>query len=301
MIPKFPEFKKLEFSDKQEIDAITSQYEPYSDFHFETMWSWDTNDSLKISNLNGNLILLTKDIFTDQVVCSYLGNHKVNNTLYNLFDFLDSTGTQSPKISLVPEISLKGIDFSKYFIEIDLNTCDYIYTLRHLSQYSGNQYTQKRGRRNTFMRNYPDVSVKVLDLKDPVHRQEILNLNSAWVQNKAKYQNEADNDKEALALTRFMDANFDSAYCLGVYHKELIGYAIFSFHRNDYALNQFIKADISYKGVYEFLMHECATFLGEKGYEFLNYLEDMGMSGLRKAKMTYRPVKFLRKYFIKRL
>lgn len=41
MIPKFPEFKKLELSNKEEIENFTSKFPPYSDFNFVSMWCWD--------------------------------------------------------------------------------------------------------------------------------------------------------------------------------------------------------------------------------------------------------------------
>lgn len=301
MIPKFPQFKKLEFSDREEIIAINSRYQPYADFNFENMWTWDVNDSVKISILNGNLVLLAKNIYTNEVICSYLGNNNVNETIYHLFDFLEETVDSNPKISFVPEISLKGMDFKKYFIEIDLSSCDYIYDLKHLSDYSGNQYMQKRGRNNAFVRNYPDTEVKILDLHNSEVKNEILNLNNSWVENKIIQHNDKDIDKDPLSIARFLDADFQDVYCVGVYQKELIGYAIYSFHGKDYAINQFIKADISYKGVYEFLMKESAKLLHQKGYKYLNFLEDMGLPGLRVAKNTYRPIGFLRKYFVNKL
>ena len=38
MIPEFPEFKKLELSNKEEIEKITQKFPPYSDFNFVSMW-----------------------------------------------------------------------------------------------------------------------------------------------------------------------------------------------------------------------------------------------------------------------
>lgn len=301
MIPHFPEFKRLELSDQKEVEALTAKFLPYSDFDFENMWSWDINDNVRISTLNSNLVLFTKDIFTDAIVCSYLGNTKLKETLHDLFDFLDTTGMSKSRVSLIPEDSLKGLDFGKYFIEIDLSACDYIYDLRELSNYVGNRFMQKRGRTNSFVRHYPEAYTKILDLQDKDVQEELLNLNHSWIQNKIKDQVDSNNHMELMAIERFIKADFKNVHCLGVYNKGLIGYGIFSFHGNDYAINHFMKADILYKGVYEFLMRECAASLITEGRIFLNYLEDMGLPGLRKAKLTYRPIKFLRKFYVDRL
>lgn len=303
MIPQFPQFRALERTDRADIEKINTRYEPYSDFNFESMWAWDIKDTVKISLLNGNLVIMFTECATDKVVCSFLGNNKLNESLSELFKFLDaSPEMQNPKISLVPEVSLDGIDFNKYFIEIDLNTCDYIYDLEQLAHYSGNQFMQKRGRSNTFVRNYPTAAIKLLDIKDPSTTEAIMSLNDSWVHNKVEHHTDKDIDKEAIAMQRFLKAEFRNVFCVGVYDNEkLVGYAIFSFHGTDYVIDHFIKAEVAYKGVYEFLMKESAVLLSGMGYKYLNFEEDMGIPGLRKAKMTYRPVKFLKKYFIDRL
>lgn len=302
MIPKFPQFKPLEISDQAEVESYTNKYLPYSDFDFETMWCWDTEASARISNLNGNLVLLTQDIHSSDIVCSYLGHHRLANTLSQLFEFLDETGILKPRLSLVPELSLEGLNFNKYYIEFDLNSCDYVYDIDQLAGYAGNQYLQKRGRTNNFIRNYPNVEVKVLNLNDKQIRSEILGLNNSWVKNKTKHHTDSSMDKEEQAIQKFLDANFKDTYCIGIYHESgLIGFAIFTFHNHDYVVNHFFKADISYKGVNEFLMRECASLLKARNCKFLNFQEDMGLPGLRQAKLTYRPITFLRKYFVNRL
>lgn len=301
MIPIFPYFKNLELSDKENIEKITFQYPPYSDFNFECMWAWDVNNSIKISLLNGNLILLARDIFSNEIICSYLGNFKLTDTLANIFEFLDTTGTVFPKISFVPELSLKGLDFNKYFIEIDLKTCDYIYDLKQLSEYAGNQYMQKRGRTNIFTRNYPSTQVKIINLRNEIQKEEILNLNDSWIINKTKYHSDMDLNKEMEAIARFIRADFKNIFCVGIYQKELIGFSVFSFHQDDYVINHFFKGDVSYKGVYEFLMRESAILLSDLGFKYLNFQEDLGLPGLRQSKMTYRPISFLKKYYVNRL
>ena len=56
-----------------------------------------------------------------------------------------------------------------------------------------------------------------------------------------------------------------------------------------------------YVGVYEFLMQLSAQILMEKGYKYMNYQEDLGIDGLRRAKLAFRPTGYLRKNFIKKL
>ena len=43
-----------------------------------------------------------------------------------------------------------------------------------------------------------------------------------------------------------------------------------------------------------FLMHETAKILIEKGYQFMNYEQDLGIPNLRAAKLAFSPTYFLK-------
>ena len=45
MLPKFPEFKKLELNDKAVLHSVTALLPPYSDFNFTSLFSWNVNDA----------------------------------------------------------------------------------------------------------------------------------------------------------------------------------------------------------------------------------------------------------------
>ncbi len=61
------------------------------------------------------------------------------------------------------------------------------------------------------------------------------------------------------------------------------------------ALIHIEKADESYEGIYQFINRE---FLMRewKDYEYINRQEDMGIEGLRKAKLSYHPAYLINKY-----
>ena len=57
-IPCFPTFKKLELSDKNVIENVTSQFNAYSDFNFASLWNYDTESTIEWSLLHDNLSLI---------------------------------------------------------------------------------------------------------------------------------------------------------------------------------------------------------------------------------------------------
>ncbi len=300
MIPKFPEFKKLELSDRVEIEKFTSKFDPYSDFNFVEMWSWDLENQVEISLLNDNLVICPNDIFSDTYSLSYLGNNNLTDTLDKLFEYLAKKGEGESILKFVPEISLRGIDLDKYLIEIDIPNCDYVYEVSRLENFSGSIYAKKRNKAHFFLKNYPMIETRYLDINNEAHVSDILKLNNGWVENRLKSDAEFDIKGEPLALDRFLMANFTDVICVALYHdNQIIAYSIFTVHKPDYAISHFTKASTVYKGIYEYLLQICSVELSKKEICYLNYLEDMGLPGLRAAKNAYRPIKFLRKYSIR--
>ena len=87
MIPEFPQFKKLELSDRKDLEKFTSKFPPYSDFNFVSMWAWDTKGEMQISQLNGNLVVQFTDYINGKPFFSFLGDSLVLDTIKTLLDF----------------------------------------------------------------------------------------------------------------------------------------------------------------------------------------------------------------------
>ena len=55
------------------------------------------------------------------------------------------------------------------------------------------------------------------------------------------------------------------------------------------------KADYNYDGAYQMINKSFAEFVSDK-VKYLNREDDMGLPGLRKAKLSYYPVMLIEKY-----
>lgn len=61
----------------------------------------------------------------------------------------------------------------------------------------------------------------------------------------------------------------------------------------------FTKADINYRGSFQFIDQKRAEYFYNLGYKFLNLEQDLGIPGLQQAKLSWNPVGYLKKYTIK--
>ncbi len=300
MIPQFPEFKKLELSDRADVEKLTSKYDPYSDFNFVVMWSWNLRNSMEISQLNGNLVIQPNDYFSDNYSLSYLGNNEIGDTLEKLFAYMILEGVEEPILKFVPEISLSGIDLDKYLIEIDIDNCDYIYNVESTAGFIGSAYGDKRRKLNTFFRNHNQYEVLELDFHNQSVKDQVVKLNDLWSASKGGSNEDLFSYKENVAIQRFFEANFSDVLWVGVkISGELKAYSVTTLLSGEYAISHFAKGDLQHNGIYEYLMKGTSEILFQRGKKLLNYQEDMGIPGLRFFKNSLKPTSFLRKYYIR--
>ena len=301
MLPTFPTFKKLELSDRTSIESYTQKFDPYSNYNFIEMWSWNIHQNLEFCELNGNLIIRPNDYFDNEHSLSYLGNNDLKDTVEKLFAYLILQGVTEPKLKYIPEVSLSGIELDRYIIEIDLANCDYIYNISDLSKYEGPQYKHKRKLFNRFERNHPRLQLERIDVSDVSQKNQLFEFSEQWMQEKTgdEFLRMSMRD-ELKAINRFFDGGFDSVVTLALYEdKNLLGYQIFSLLLGNYTICHFGKSIRSLNGSFEYMMSATASILKGMDVKYLNTAEDLGLLQLRSTKNSYRPINFLRKYTIR--
>lgn len=302
MLPQFPEFKKLELSDKAEIDELTSKYPPYSDFNFVSMWSWNTTGNMEVSLLNGNLSVRFTDYITSKPFYSFLGDKQTNDSAQKLLLRSTAEGLK-PELKLVPELSLTGMDQSPFTVTENRDHFDYILSLEKLADYEAYHLTGHASFNRRFMDEHEKfVSLKFLDLNDKVHQQDIVSLTTIWMENKAK-QNKSFLAHLEDAVKRFLfvteEKYHNNFMSIGIFHREkLIAFTINELVDPDYAICHFMKGDNSFKGVYSHLVTRTGQELLKTGRKFINFEQDLGLKNLRQSKKTFGPVHFLKKFTI---
>jgi hypothetical protein len=293
MIPTFPEFKKLEFSDRQEITALVQKYPPYSDYNFTSLYCWNTEEKMELSILNGNLVIKFSDYASPIIFLSFLGTNQTEDTAFQLIEFAKKGGIES-YLKLVPELVAEQVNNSRLEVNEDRNNFDYVYSIGKLVSYPGYDYSQQRKMMNRFVKRYENIKVIPLDLD--YHRNSIENLMATWEKNK-----DFDHYDEKKVFKRMFEKSEQLPLInIGILiNDSLVAFSINEIINQDFAISHFANADIQYTGIYSYLMRETANILSFQGCKLINCEQDLGIEGLRKAKGSYRPELFLKKYIIK--
>lgn len=299
MLPQFPEFKKLALSDKAEIELLTSQYPPYSDFNFVSMWSWDINGNVQICQVNENIAVKFYDYLTEEPFYSFIGTNKVNETTNSLIEFSKKSRLE-PILKLVPEETARLLDEKVFNIIEDRDHFDYVLDLKKFAEYQGKHFHSRRKLVNKLL-NKNMCRIAVIDQFDDFHISLIHKLLEKIEAQKEHDPLSSPIRKELNAVKRLLkrDNNFKLLTLCVFVDNELCGFATEEIINSDYCVGHFLKADpANSSGVYSLMMQELAKILLQRGCKFINIEQDLGIGGLRFWKMDYQPIFFLKKYKI---
>lgn len=297
-LPIFPEFERLDITHKEVLQEIASNFPSYSDFNFVSLFTWDTDGAVVVSSLNDNLVIRFTDYIDNKTFYSFLGTNKVDETVATLIKYAESLG-EHPELMLVPHSTASLISTDIHEVSEDRDNHDYLLSVNDLVEFRTNMYRGKKNLLNRFQREYGEHAKTLeIDLTDLTNRKEIREVLDSWQASRHKSSKEVDNEFVAIerALAHAKDLGIRA---FGVYlHNDLIGFTLFEILPKKVAVIHFDKADVSYIGVFEHLKHTFAKHIASLGMDTINYEQDLGIEGLRKAKESYHPKDYLKKYTV---
>lgn len=173
----------------------------------------------------------------------------------------------------------------------DRDYFDYIYLRQDLAELKGKHYQPKRNHVNKFNKEYQSVYEPLTPDVVP----ECLQFESEWCMKHGYIENEnIKNERRALT---FALHHFEELHLCGAIIRingKMVAFTFGAPITNDTFGVHYEKADISIDGVYSAINQYFASHLPEQ-YVYLNREEDLGIPGLRQAKLSYHPAILLEK------
>ena len=161
---------------------------------------------------------------------------------------------------------------------------NYIYKTSDLAQLSGKHYEKKR---NLISQAEKLYDWKVKPLTDKCHASCIEILLS--IGKKPEMDQDLLNELKALKimLTHFKELDLNGLVI--TVEDKPVAFSIYGEICKNMVDIYFEKADKNFKGLYQLINRETAKVILNQDYEFINREEDLGIEGLRQAKMSYSP------------
>lgn len=181
----------------------------------------------------------------------------------------------------------------KFEFTLDRNGSDYIYNASDLINLPGRRYHSKRNHLAQFQRAY-DWSYEDIT-EDNIEDCRI--VAKKWCEANGGCSHGQSTEGESCAINKALRYFRELELSGGLIRieGEPVAFTIGEEINPDTYLIHFEKALDGYNGLYTAINHEFASRHLE-GYKYINREEDLGLEGLRKAKLSYHPVFLLQKY-----
>ena len=181
--------------------------------------------------------------------------------------------------------------YDSYEIIPQRDNFDYIYNREDLVELKGKKYHSKRNHISSFSKKY-DWSYETLDEKN---KAEFLAFSEKWYNDRKENNEGLYAEKEAFA--EILSSANDIDYKGGLIRVgDRIAAITIGSPINSYTYDiHYENADIDFPTAYTVVNREFAA-RELQGYKYINREDDLGIEGLRKAKMSYKPEMLLEKY-----
>lgn len=193
-------------------------------------------------------------------------------------------------LTVAQRAMLESLFPSKFSFVPSPENQDYIYLTKDLVMLSGKKFHAKRNHISRFYRKYIDTTFATIDSSN---KDDAMQVVIDWCkENNINYETYDEVDVIKEALDNMEEFNMKGAV-LYVEQKPVAMTLGSEISPKVFDIN-FEKALREYDGVYAVINNEFAKTLTE--YEYINREEDMGIEGLRKAKLSYNPIMILDRF-----
>ena len=299
IIPRYPESKPLEISDLGMITSYAEKYNQLScEFSFSNLYLWNDFYHYQLSFFNNWLIII-------DTVCDYtlmpMGENINVAGLVKLSEKLKKSGYSGDISNIPPEILEANPELLLHYdIEDIREEAEYIYSAEKLFKLTGKKLRKKRNHISQFVRQYPNHQVKPMNSvirKDCLQMVENMLVESGPVSK--SIEQEAFAIKKALKSFYMIPLEGIAIYT-GASHVddenkegykqkgELVCFSVYSPLNKEVFTIHFEKSDYAYQGSAQMINWETAKVLKAR-CKYINREQDLGIEGLRKAKLSYQP------------
>lgn len=292
------EFKPLTIKDK---DLFDKYLKPYifetCEYSFTNLFIWRKALDIQYALYKDVLIILKSDFEGELHFMQPIGYKREN--LKEVVNFLIELKSQLELPHLFKDVEEWFVEElssvygeGKFAISEDRDNFDYIYESKALSSLSGKKLHKKKNHYNYFIKNYNyEVAPITSELIQPCIKSA-----REWCHKhvcKGYLLYELRSIEEMLRNSSNLDFIGMVVYVEG----KLSAFTIGEKMNENMAIIHIEKADPDIRGLYNFINK---TFIEDHFMEvpYINREQDLGIEGLRQAKLTYVPIKLAKKFTI---
>ena len=283
------DFKQLTLADKQHYETyLLDDTERGCEYSFANLYLWGRQ---RAAVLHGHLVLFSQ--FSRRTVYPYpAGTGDKRPVLDAIIADAQERGIPCRITGLNQDnIALLDREYPGLFrFHCDRDSYDYVYDINDLADLKGRKYQKKRNHFNRFRDSFPYYTAQPLTRQLLPLVQEMV---EKWYEDRLSIDPKGDYHMERSAIRKAL-ANYEALGMEGLVildGHQVLAMTLGSRMSRDTFDIHFEKARMDAESAYPVVNCEFARYLRNKypDVKFLNREDDLGLEGLRKAKLSYYP------------
>lgn len=291
-------FKNITLSDRDRITSYTlNSNRRNCDLSFSNLCCWRFLYDTQFAEMDGFIVFK----FWAHGQLAYMmpvGQGDLKKVVNKMIKDAEKEGEPLVMLGVSSEMreELEEIMPKTFAYTIDRDYADYIYLKENLAELKGRKFQQKRNHVNRFIKAHDNH--KFVPITTPEHIKECLHFETEWCkQNECDKHEGTGNEREAIIYGL---NNFDELGLKGgiLYAEDKVVAFTYGMPINADTFGTHVeKADATVEGAYAMINREFARYIPEQ-YTYINREEDLGIPGLRRAKLSYNPTIILDKHMV---
>lgn len=285
-------WEKLTLESRELFDRYYQNYQGISDMTFTNIYIWSFGREIFYCEEDGFLFVKVKYSDSEPFFFLPVGEGEFKEAVEKLIK--DESENMKIVFKSVTEDraeTLKNLFPDKFEYIEERDRFDYVYSVKELIELSGKKFHKKKNQVNNFIKKYNWEYVRY-NGKDII---ELLKLQQLWCDiNRCSEDLWLSNEEAGIikAVENFEKLKF-RAGAIKV-DGEIAAFSFGEHVSSDTVVIHIEKGDSRFDGVYQMMNN---IFLKEEFSDmtYVNREEDLGIEGLRQAKMSYNPVKLVKK------
>jgi len=288
------DFKIVKFEDKKIFDNWFKKYpQDHSDYLFSTIISWMDYAKYHYTIYKDTLIILTE---IDDIIRIRPPVGKINKNIFDEVIHIAKLSDARYPIGAINQQMKQWIlnNYQNLQLNPHRDYFDYVYLASDLADLAGTRYSKIRNRLNKFKRKY-DYKVEIIsddnidEVKDFLHRWCI------WKDCESDPLLEHEKKAVMFSMNYFFELGLNGLVIR--INDKIEAMSAYEKLNNDTAVIHYEKASPDYDEIYKAINNESAKIINDN-FVYINRESDMGISGLRKAKLSYKPHHMVELYHI---
>ncbi|MCR4925436.1 MAG: phosphatidylglycerol lysyltransferase domain-containing protein [Clostridiales bacterium] len=288
-------FSKPKLADKLWITNILENNKRQGcGYCFGNIFMWNNVYKTEIANYNGCLFAKSENR-AEKISYAFPAG---NSDIENLIEIIEKDASERQRKFIIYAIEKDDKDLieekmpDKFEFSLDRDNSDYVYLVEDLINLAGRKYHSKRNHISFFENNFNWKYEEI----DSTNIDECFEMNKEWLRKNIENNKDGLMDESeaiSLAFENFFELNFKGGLLRT--DDKIVAYTMGEKLNDETFCTHIEKAYSDIRGAYP-MINKCFASNTIKDYKYVNREEDMGIEGLRKAKLSYNPYSIVKKY-----